>query len=231
MKKILLFCAISFILTGAGIALIAKQYSNTQYIDQEGASVIYFRDPEFINIAANQQFIFRQEIKASQNNLGKTILYIKNQNPINLTVSIFDSELQSPLRSDKISTRITGSATVLEWVFEPIADSAHKTYIYQIQGTTGEHVLSFHTIGPDRYDGGRLTLNGQTDDAHRLVLDWQYSTSNAWQVLMRRLTYAKPGIFNHAGTWQVLIASTLLINALCIVLCLAAFFRKDNPEI
>ncbi|MFA5052139.1 MAG: hypothetical protein WC544_03720 [Patescibacteria group bacterium] len=224
MKKLILSIVISLIISGGAVAAVSQYFSDIHYIDKEGAAVIYFNNPNYLALPENEPFTFEQEIIASQNNLSKITLFVKNTGALALSATLYGPSSAMPLREDNISTSQTGPTTPIDWIFEPLTDSSGQTYTIRIQGIAGPDGLSFPTIEPARYDGGLFLWNGKTVETERLSIDWQYYTPNAWQSLLHRLIFAKPGIFNYVQTWEILISVFILMNAACLTLVLLLLF-------
>jgi len=182
--------------------LLISFYGNISYIDREGAFLIGLKGTNMLTYPPNDIIEIGQEVISSQNRLARIIFPIRTQQPLTLSLSLQDSSTENIIRQTTIS--VTDSHEIV-WEFNPIENSKEKLYRFLLKTKTGDSTLSFYTIPPERYDGGTLYTSGIKKNEARIVLDWQYYTDQPFTTLIKRLIYAKPGVFNHQITFIIIL--------------------------
>jgi len=198
MKKYnLLALIISFIITTGLLLWMLILVSNTHIIDKEGVGLGNFKNFQEIILAPDTDL--SQEIFSTQNELTKLTIALKSTKPSTLSLEL--QKENHVVRQRSINIPQLNHVQFIEWLFDPIIDSQNKKYLLNIK--TGAQITLF-TVEPERYDGGNLYINGSINDPERIIIDWEYFSANPIKTLINRITYAKPGIFNHSATFIIL---------------------------
>lgn len=225
MIKKIVFLFLIFILIIIIFFGIIRFYQKINYIDRSGAYLMSNSAAEATTEPFFTDSNIEQEIFSTRNNLSKIIIPLKLNGSAEIQFSLLEKNAGQLLRQTKIDLKINQS---IDWAFEPIADSQGKNYNLQIKLLKASQGLCFFTIPPDRFDGGKLIINGRENSEERFVIDWQHKTTNALSTAFSRLAYGKPGIFNHAGTYLFLSIILLLLIIMINWLILKVFWGNTD---
>lgn len=205
-------------------------FNSIHYSNKEGVSLGNYKRIEEINFSKNSTIDIKQEIYSRLDNFGKIAISLQATDITTLNVLLKDKPSGNIVRQTNLSTQLTdGNIEILEWTFEPITDSHDTNYIIQISFLSNSDLI-FYAVTPDRYDGGDLYINNKKNEDLRLIIDWEYYSSNPIRNIYSRLPFFKPGLFNYSITYVILTIMFFILQTLLVWRFLNLFFNSKNES-
>lgn len=193
------------------------QINRHHYIDTEGVGLGNYKKTSQLDVPAGSSTTITEEITSREAGLSKISIPLLISKSTTLVLSLIDQRTGQVIRQQQftISADPKQSSQLINWQFSPMSESADKSYELKIN-TPSNETFSFLTVTPERFDGGKLTVNGNSIEESRIIIDWQYYSSHPLSTVLDRLRYNKPGIFNHRSTYVILFCClVILYGALC----------------
>ena len=233
--KILFIKSKSFIylLTSILVSILMLCYlfiitNNTNYYSKEGVVLGNYKQIEELKFPANSSLDIEQEISSLLNDIGKITLTLNTNTKTFFYLKLINKQTNEIIRQESLVTQHPGNnIELLEWEFKPISNSENKDYLLQINSLIDSDII-FYTVEPDRYDGGNLIIDETTNNDSRLIIDWEYYTSNPVQKIYHYLPFFKPWIFNHSITYIILTILLFIFQTLLIWQVLKIFYKKNE---
>ena len=210
----------------AGVTLLLMVMIGMSTVDQLGCEGQLSN--ENISPTLEQQIygerLIGQSFIAPRNDLNRIDIFFQtyqrqNTHDVFLRLLEFNPEIDNPLQGVELFTMTINAALLQDqswrtFTFSPIHDSEQKRYLFVLQSPNSENgnAITVGGVQQDVYAPGQAFLGpvpAQADIAFRTC--YQITTTEKFQILFRRLTQSRPGVWYNVGFYVLGIVFYLLL--------------------